>query len=106
MPLTTMITPPEDTLSAQAFRQQFAQPWETTASYTQLDAAFHDLFDYGMPNVFRDPTTWEFLNAANEEASPIAGSDLTLPAQYASIEPECEYGYVGTVNSISGQGPS
>lgn len=38
-------------------------------SLSQLDMAFHDLFDFSLPNAFRNPTTWEYFNMANEESS-------------------------------------
>ncbi|OLN87434.1 hypothetical protein CCHL11_09093 [Colletotrichum chlorophyti] len=41
-------------------------------SYVHLDQAFYDFFDYGMPNVFRDPATWDFLHTeSNPEVSPL-----------------------------------
>jgi hypothetical protein len=32
-----------------------------------LNDAYLDLFDYGMPNVFRDPATWEFLHTSPDD---------------------------------------
>ncbi|KAF3800764.1 hypothetical protein GCG54_00007023, partial [Colletotrichum gloeosporioides] len=32
-------------------------------SYLQLDRAFYDMFDDGMPDIFRDSTTWDFMHA-------------------------------------------
>lgn len=66
------------------------------ASYSQLDRAFGELFDYGMPNVFRDPTTLDFL-ASNEEASS-TGSDFQIPAYFS---PDLDFGYTG----VAGNGP-
>lgn len=31
-------------------------------SYLQLDRAFYDMFDDGMPDIFRDPATWDFMH--------------------------------------------
>lgn len=61
------------------------------ASYLQLDRAFGELFDYGMPNVFRDPTTWEYL-VPNEEASSV-GSDFHMPTYFSP--PDMDFGYSG-----------
>lgn len=66
------------------------------ASYSQLDRAFGELFDYGMPNVFRDPTTLDFL-ASNEEASS-TGSDFQIPDYFS---PDLDFGYT----SVGGNGP-
>ncbi|KAK7422568.1 hypothetical protein QQX98_001591 [Neonectria punicea] len=47
---------------------QLIQSWPgMDASYFQLDRAFHDLFDYSMPNVLRDPTTWNFASVVSDE---------------------------------------
>lgn len=64
------------------------------ASYSQLDRAFGELFDYGMPNVFRDPTTLDFLTAAEEASS--TGSDFQIPAYFS---PDLDFGYT------TGNGP-
>ena len=37
---------------------QYAGPSDV---YTQLDMAVFDMFDYGIPNVFQDSLTWDFL---------------------------------------------
>ena len=34
------------------------EPWG------ELDMAFHDLFDYSLPNAFRNPATWEYFESA------------------------------------------
>lgn len=77
--------------SNQNFQSQLREAWPGIhASYSQLDTAFHDLFDYGMPNVFRDPATWEFLHMANDEECAV-GSEFQFSPYLAS--PELEFGY-------------
>jgi hypothetical protein len=66
MPLAAMITPPQVLPESASFGQQPSPLWDPTTTYTQLDTAFHDLFDYGVPNVFRDTTSWEFLQVGGE----------------------------------------
>jgi hypothetical protein len=62
-----------------------AQPGILDASYNQLDLAFNELFDYGIPNVFRDLTTWgDRIATTNDEASSAAGSDFLLSAYFNS----------------------
>ncbi|KAK1494885.1 hypothetical protein CABS01_11113 [Colletotrichum abscissum] len=37
-------------------------------SYSHFDRAFYDFFDYGMPSLFRDLATWDFLQSdANDD---------------------------------------
>jgi hypothetical protein len=57
-------------------QRHLIQDWPgINASYFQLDKVFDDLFDYGMPNVFRDPTTWQFTNISNDETNSL-GSEF------------------------------
>jgi hypothetical protein len=61
------------------------QPGGLDASCNQLDLAFNELFDYGIPNVFRDLTTWgDRIATTNDEASSAAGSDFLLSAYFNS----------------------
>ncbi|KAF5000299.1 hypothetical protein FDECE_11247 [Fusarium decemcellulare] len=56
---------PPDNL--QHYSGQFVDPWfGINASWSQLNGAFDDLFDYGMSDVFRDPATWEFLQIGHQ----------------------------------------
>jgi hypothetical protein len=96
MPLATMITPPQGLEDSETFQQQLPQSWGVSGPYTQLDTAFIDLFDYGMPNVFRDPTTWEYLHVLNEVSSPTGGNDLLGAASYSLRETEVGYGYMSS----------
>lgn len=58
-------------------------PVDPDVSHTQLDLAFSELFDVGMPNVFRDLTTWgEKISTTNDEASSTTGSDFLLSAYF------------------------
>ena len=53
-------------------------PWSgTEASNFQLDFdwALHDMFDFAMPNVFRDPLAWQYLQMANDEENNATGPD-------------------------------
>lgn len=46
----------------------------------QLGWDFHDMFDYGMPNVFRDPVSWEdtqMTNGEKEAVGSFPSPDLT-----------------------------
>ncbi|ETN43432.1 uncharacterized protein HMPREF1541_02591 [Cyphellophora europaea CBS 101466] len=79
---------PQSNMAAQ--RQEDWQALD--ASYTQLDRAFSDLYDYGMPNAFRDPATWEILHYMNEEASSTGGSDFQVPTYFS---PDIDFGYTG-----------
>ncbi|KAH8171530.1 fungal specific transcription factor [Sarocladium implicatum] len=98
MSSTTAMTPSQVYPDPHSFDGQLPQAWGSGTSYTQLDTAFHDLFDYGMPNVFRDPTTWEFLHVANEDGSP-NGSDFLGASSYGSAEPDFGYSYLPMGNS-------
>ncbi|KAL0932486.1 uncharacterized protein CTRU02_213439 [Colletotrichum truncatum] len=54
----------------QLVQLQPGDSWENfDVSYTQLDRAFHDMFDDGMPDVFRDPAAWDFIEVPNEAYS-------------------------------------
>ncbi|KAJ3536309.1 hypothetical protein NM208_g6776 [Fusarium decemcellulare] len=56
---------PPDNL--QHYSGQFVDPWfGINTSWSQLNGAFDDLFDYGMSDVFRDPATWEFLQIGHQ----------------------------------------
>ena len=85
------------------FQKQLTGDWPgADPSYTQLDTAFHDLYDYGMPNVFRDHATWEFLHVGNDEECS-AGSELLLSSALTS--PDMDFnGYhnlqVGSVQEM------
>lgn len=68
----------------------------TDASYSQIDKAFRDLFDYGMPNVFQDPTTSEFLYTPNYET--YKSSNFQVPSPFALYELEFGYDYFKTNN--------
>ncbi|KPM44109.1 hypothetical protein AK830_g2474 [Neonectria ditissima] len=50
------------------------------ASYFQLDRAFQELFDYGMPNILRDPIAWDVgeidLNNEFDLSSYLPSPDL------------------------------
>lgn len=53
-------------------------PWQgVDAPYFQFDTAFHEMFDGGVPNVFRGHATWEMLNIFSDEESPDADFALT-----------------------------
>lgn len=41
--------------------------WGPDVSNFQLDWAIQDMFDYGMPNVFRDPMTWNYSQMMGED---------------------------------------
>ncbi|KAL1880544.1 hypothetical protein VTK73DRAFT_5557 [Phialemonium thermophilum] len=64
--------------SPEDLQMHLAESWPT---YTHLDTAFLDLFDYGMPNVFRGPATWEFLGSGSDDG--ISWSDFQF-SQIAS----------------------
>lgn len=81
---SSSISPTQELHTSQTFQQQLPQ-WNVTAPYTQLDTAFYDMFDYGMPNVFRDPASWEFLHVANEDGSPKQG-DPSGATPYVSTD--------------------
>jgi hypothetical protein len=54
--------------NSQDFQRQLIEAFpETDVSFFHIDRAFHDLFDYGMPHIFRDPSTWEILQATSDE---------------------------------------
>lgn len=36
-------------------------------AYSQLDMAFCDMFDYGIPNVFQDSLTWDFVDIGSNQ---------------------------------------
>ena len=56
---------------------QLIEYWPSIdASYIQLDVAFNDVFDYGMPNIFQDPTAWEYADTVNEESPQGSGSQF------------------------------
>lgn len=97
-PGTSMTTPaqvaqPPHAQMAEAspsFQGQLIESWpEIDASYSQLDTAFHDMFDYGMPYVFRDPATWDFLHTTNSEDGA-TGGEYQFPSTFTS--PEMEFG--------------
>lgn len=98
MSLNAVVTPSQGLTEQPSFERQLPQSWGMGTSYTQLDTAFHDLFDYGMPNVFRDPTTWEFLHVANEDSSP-NGSDFLGASSYSSMEHDFGYSYMPMGNT-------
>jgi hypothetical protein len=54
--------------SNEDFQPQSIGTWpEIDASYFQIDWPFHNLFECGMPNVFRDHAAWESLHTAIDE---------------------------------------
>jgi hypothetical protein len=59
-------------------------PWPACgSSFSQLDRAFNDMFDYRMPNVLRDPTAWEFLPlGTSDEESLSVGNELQISPSY------------------------
>lgn len=60
-------------------------------SYSNLDRAFDDLFDYGMPNVFRDPNTWESFHLSGlDDESLGGGSEIQFPSAYYGNDVEGE----------------
>lgn len=72
-------------------RRHVTNTWSTTdPSYSQLDRAFYNLFDYGMPNVLRDPARWEFLQVPNDDEGSMS-SELQFSSYLAS--PELGFGY-------------
>ncbi|OAA61992.1 hypothetical protein SPI_04851 [Niveomyces insectorum RCEF 264] len=74
------------------FDRQLAGEWTgNQGAYSQLDAAFHDLFDYGMPNVIRDQQAWEFLQATSDDGNPVAG-DFQVPPCNSSSNVDFSYG--------------
>ncbi len=76
----TLATPPQS--SDPMHHNQYALPraWPGfDPSFFQLDTAFNDLFDGGVPNFFRPHTAWEFLHALNGES----------PQEYDVPYPHC-----------------
>jgi hypothetical protein len=78
--------------------QQADGTWPANgSSFSQLDRAFNDMFDYRMPNVFRDPTAWEFLPmGTSDEESLSVGNELQISPSYL---PRPEQG-VGNFNYV------
>ncbi|KAK7426445.1 hypothetical protein QQZ08_007040 [Neonectria magnoliae] len=71
---------------------QLTQSWPgMDASYFQLDRAFHDLFDYSMPNILRDPTTWNFANVASEEDGYLRNDFQFSPYLPSPEQEECHW---------------
>jgi len=64
----------------------------TYASYFEIDRAFHELFDCGMPNVFGGTPTSEYLHIPNDEEG-CANSDFQVPSYFASRGLEFGYEY-------------
>lgn len=58
------------------------------SSYTHMDRAFAELFDYSMPNVFRGPANLDYFMPNDEEGS--TGSDFHFPAY---LSPDVDFGY-------------
>lgn len=74
-----------------SLQRHLADTWPgPDPSSFQLDRAFYDLFDYGMPNVLRDPARWEFLHVPNDDEGSL-GSELHFSAYLAS--PELGFGH-------------
>lgn len=86
----------------QCLTEQSAIWPELDASYSRLDTAFHDMFDYGMPNIFRDASTWEFFQLASGDDGSPGDSELQFSSYLSS--PEMEFGYQGRTNSTQGIG--
>ncbi|TPX08011.1 uncharacterized protein E0L32_010342 [Thyridium curvatum] len=80
------------------FQAQLSEAYPNIdASYTQLDSQFHNLFDYDMPNFFRTPATWEYINTGaaggkgtGEDSSAGGGSEFQF--SYLS-SPEIDFDY-------------
>jgi hypothetical protein len=52
----------------QNFQGQIAEAYAgSNEAYSHLDIAFCDMFDYGIPNVFRDSSTWDFLHVDSNQ---------------------------------------
>ncbi|KAK1573151.1 uncharacterized protein LY79DRAFT_526387 [Colletotrichum navitas] len=52
----------EDPIDTPAVQTQYNATWVgTELFYTDIDRAFYDFCDYGMPSIFRDPATLEVL---------------------------------------------
>lgn len=77
---TTLATPPQSSESINTNQYGMPQAWTGfDPSFFQLDTAFNDLFDGGVPNFFRPHTAWEFLHALNGES----------PQEYEVPYPQC-----------------
>lgn len=56
-------------------------------SYSQIDREFCDLFDFGIPNIFRDIPTSEIFHIPNDDET-CENSDFQMPSDFASRELE------------------
>lgn len=66
---TTLASPPQSSDQTQQPQYGVPRTWAGfDPSFFQLDTAFNDLFDGGLPNFFRPHTAWEFLHALNGES--------------------------------------
>lgn len=69
------VFPPEDPTDNEGQSGHQADTWFVDGlSYSHFDRAFYDFFDYGMPSLFRDLATWDFLQTdVNDdlEVSPL-----------------------------------
>ncbi|EXF79881.1 hypothetical protein CFIO01_05248 [Colletotrichum fioriniae PJ7] len=69
------VFPPEDSTDNEGQSGHQADTWFVDGlSYSHFDRAFYDFFDYGMPSLFRDLATWDFLQTdVNDdlEVSPL-----------------------------------
>ncbi|OHE95056.1 hypothetical protein CORC01_09713 [Colletotrichum orchidophilum] len=64
---------PEGTAGGHGLRSHQAETWSIDGlSYSHLDRAFYDFFDYGIPSVFRDLATWDFLQTDAEDDQGIS----------------------------------
>ncbi|KAH8646199.1 hypothetical protein BX600DRAFT_477265 [Xylariales sp. PMI_506] len=55
---------------AEDVQAQLLETWtDIDNSCLQLDGNLYDLFDHGMPSLFRDPSAWEFLHMANRDVA-------------------------------------
>lgn len=64
--LATVIPPAQALGESDYIEETPSRPWDSMATYSQLDTAFHGLFDYGVPNVFRDTSAMDFLHLGSE----------------------------------------
>jgi hypothetical protein len=55
---------------------------EASVFQSDFDWALHDMFDFSMPNVFRDPLAWQHLQMTSNDESNVTGGEYGYSNAY------------------------